>query len=160
MRCRQVLVIRYERSYLPTRDLGREFQNSKTSMKAQRTLDPSRTPSPSRRNITRTALGKAERGDPCVSLGIYAVVLFMLGLTPSLPTRAQANSGFRSNKSVCRGASASPARPRGLAFTLAKNAGRPTGRSTISPDARGWSCAGLIATARGNVDRRLRAESN
>jgi len=31
--------------------------------------------------ITRTTLLKAERGDPGVSLGIYATVLFVLGLT-------------------------------------------------------------------------------
>ena len=34
--------------------------------------------------ITRTTLLKVERGDPGVSLGIYATVLFILGLTPRL----------------------------------------------------------------------------
>jgi hypothetical protein len=34
--------------------------------------------------ITRMTLGKVERGDPSVSMGIYAVVLFILGLTPRL----------------------------------------------------------------------------
>ena len=34
--------------------------------------------------ITRMTLQKVERGDPGVSLGIYAVVLFVLGLTPRL----------------------------------------------------------------------------
>jgi transcriptional regulator with XRE-family HTH domain len=34
--------------------------------------------------ITRMTLQKVERGDPSVSLGIYAVVLFVLGLTPRL----------------------------------------------------------------------------
>jgi hypothetical protein len=34
--------------------------------------------------ITRMTLGKVERGDPTVSMGIYAVVLFVLGLTPRL----------------------------------------------------------------------------
>ena len=33
---------------------------------------------------TRTTLLKAERGDPSVSLGIYAIVLFVLGLTDRL----------------------------------------------------------------------------
>jgi hypothetical protein len=42
--------------------------------------------------ITRTTLGKAERGDPGVSLGIYAVVLFILGLTPRLAELADARS--------------------------------------------------------------------
>src|SRR5579883_3063543 len=34
--------------------------------------------------ITRTTLGKVEKGDPGVSLGIYATVLFILGLTSRL----------------------------------------------------------------------------
>ena len=34
--------------------------------------------------ITRPTLGKVERGDPGVSLGIYATVLFVLGLTDRL----------------------------------------------------------------------------
>jgi hypothetical protein len=34
--------------------------------------------------ITRVTLGKVERGDPGVSLGIYATVLFILGLTDRL----------------------------------------------------------------------------
>src|SRR5262249_14963973 len=34
--------------------------------------------------ITRTTLRKVERGNPGVSLGIYATVLFVLGLTPRL----------------------------------------------------------------------------
>jgi transcriptional regulator with XRE-family HTH domain len=37
-----------------------------------------------RASITRPTLLKVERGDPSVSLGIYAVVLFVLGLTPRL----------------------------------------------------------------------------
>ena len=38
----------------------------------------------SRAFITRTTLLKLEHGDPTVSLGSYAVVLFILGLTPRL----------------------------------------------------------------------------
>jgi hypothetical protein len=34
--------------------------------------------------ITRTTLRKVESGNPGVSLGIYATVLFVLGLTPRL----------------------------------------------------------------------------
>jgi DNA-binding XRE family transcriptional regulator len=30
--------------------------------------------------VTRTTLGKVEKGDPGVSLGIYATVLFILGM--------------------------------------------------------------------------------
>jgi transcriptional regulator with XRE-family HTH domain len=42
--------------------------------------------------ITRMTLAKVERGDPSVSLGIYAVVLFVLGLTPRLAELADARS--------------------------------------------------------------------
>lgn len=34
--------------------------------------------------ITRTTLSKVEKGDPSVSLGIYATVMFVLGLAPRL----------------------------------------------------------------------------
>jgi hypothetical protein len=34
--------------------------------------------------ITRPTLRKVERGDPAVALGIYATILFVLGLTPRL----------------------------------------------------------------------------
>jgi transcriptional regulator with XRE-family HTH domain len=34
--------------------------------------------------ITRTTLGKVEKGDPGVSLGVYATVLFILGLSSRL----------------------------------------------------------------------------
>ena len=40
--------------------------------------------------ITRTTLQKVERGDPGVSLGIFATVLFVLGLTPRLADLADA----------------------------------------------------------------------
>jgi transcriptional regulator with XRE-family HTH domain len=42
--------------------------------------------------ITRMTLQKVERGDPSVSLGIYAVVLFVLGLTPRLAELADVRS--------------------------------------------------------------------
>ena len=38
----------------------------------------------SRASISRTTLGKVEKGDPGVSLGIYATVLFVLGLADRL----------------------------------------------------------------------------
>ncbi len=41
--------------------------------------------------ISRTTLTKVERGDPAVSLGIYASVLFVLGLTPRLSDLADVN---------------------------------------------------------------------
>jgi transcriptional regulator with XRE-family HTH domain len=42
--------------------------------------------------ITRTTLLKVEHGDPGVSLGIYATVLFVLGLTPRLADLADARA--------------------------------------------------------------------
>jgi transcriptional regulator with XRE-family HTH domain len=42
--------------------------------------------------ITRTTLRKVERGNPGVSLGIYATVLFVLGLTPRLAELADTRS--------------------------------------------------------------------
>jgi transcriptional regulator with XRE-family HTH domain len=42
--------------------------------------------------ITRTTLRKVEQGNPAVSLGIYATVLFVLGLTPRLADLADVRS--------------------------------------------------------------------
>jgi hypothetical protein len=42
--------------------------------------------------ITRATLLKVERGDPGVSLGIYATVLFMLGLTQRVADLADARA--------------------------------------------------------------------
>ena len=42
--------------------------------------------------ITRTTLLKVERGDPGVSMGIYATVLFVLGLTSRLASLADVRS--------------------------------------------------------------------
>jgi hypothetical protein len=42
--------------------------------------------------ITRTTLLKVERGDPGVSMGIYATVLFVLGLTSRLLDLADVRS--------------------------------------------------------------------
>lgn len=42
--------------------------------------------------ITRMTLNKVERGNPSVSFGIYAVVLFILGLTPRLAELADART--------------------------------------------------------------------
>jgi transcriptional regulator with XRE-family HTH domain len=42
--------------------------------------------------ITRMTLSKVERGDPSVSIGIYAVVLFVLGLTTRLGELADARA--------------------------------------------------------------------
>jgi len=42
--------------------------------------------------ITRPTLRKVERGDPGVALGIFATVLFVLGLTPRLADLADTKS--------------------------------------------------------------------
>ncbi len=42
--------------------------------------------------ITRTTLRKVENGNPGVSLGIYATVMFILGLTPRLADLADVRS--------------------------------------------------------------------
>jgi len=42
--------------------------------------------------ITRTTLRKVENGNPGVSLGIYATVMFVLGLTPRLADLADTRS--------------------------------------------------------------------
>ncbi len=42
--------------------------------------------------ITRTTLGKVEKGDPGVSLGIYATVLFILGMSARLEELADARA--------------------------------------------------------------------
>lgn len=42
--------------------------------------------------ITRMTLRKVERGDPGVSLGIYATVMFVLGLAPRIADLADSRS--------------------------------------------------------------------
>lgn len=42
--------------------------------------------------ITRPTLTKVEKGDPTVSLGIYATVMFVLGLAPRLDDLADVRS--------------------------------------------------------------------
>ncbi len=42
--------------------------------------------------ITRMTLRKVERGDPGVALGIYATVMFVLGLTPRLADLADSRA--------------------------------------------------------------------
>ena len=40
--------------------------------------------------ISRVTLARAERGEPGVSLGIYATILFVLGMSPRLAELADA----------------------------------------------------------------------
>src|SRR5216684_8646828 len=42
--------------------------------------------------ITRPTLQKVERGDPGVSLGIYATIMFVLGMTPRVADLADART--------------------------------------------------------------------
>jgi transcriptional regulator with XRE-family HTH domain len=42
--------------------------------------------------VTRMTLGKVEKGDPGVSLGIYATVLFVLGMTSRLEDLAESRN--------------------------------------------------------------------
>lgn len=44
-----------------------------------------------RASISRTTLTKIEKGDPSVSLGIYATVIFVLGLISNLENLVNAN---------------------------------------------------------------------
>lgn len=44
-----------------------------------------------RADLSRSTLSKIEKGDPSVSLGGYATVLFVLGLTEHLSNLADAN---------------------------------------------------------------------
>lgn len=45
--------------------------------------------------ISRTTLGKVERGDPSVSLGVYATILFILGLSDRLSGLAEPSTDSR-----------------------------------------------------------------
>ena len=58
--------------------LGEDIRNARLRRRITTTMMAERA------FITRTTFRKVERGDPGVSLGIYATVLFVLGLTPRL----------------------------------------------------------------------------
>jgi len=58
--------------------LGEDIRNGRVRRRITTTMMAERA------FITRTTLRKVERGNPGVSLGIYATVLFVLGLTPRL----------------------------------------------------------------------------
>src|SRR5665213_3512701 len=66
--------------------LGTDIRNARLRRRIPTTLMSERA------FITRMTLGRVERGDPAVSLGIYAVVLFVLGLTPRIADLADARS--------------------------------------------------------------------
>ena len=58
--------------------LGEDIRNARLRRRITTTMMAERA------FITRTTLRKVERGNAGVSLGIYATVLFVLGLTPRL----------------------------------------------------------------------------
>jgi len=56
------------------RKLGRDIRDARLRRRIPTTVMAERA------SISRTTLNKVEKGDPGVSLGIYATVLFVLGL--------------------------------------------------------------------------------
>ncbi len=60
------------------RKLGQDISDSRRRRRIPMALMAERA------NISRATLGKIERGDPTVSLGGYAAVFFVLGLTECL----------------------------------------------------------------------------
>lgn len=66
--------------------LGQDIRSARLRRRIPTTLMAARA------FITRKTLHKVERGDPGVSLGTYATVLFVLGLTPRLANLADART--------------------------------------------------------------------
>ena len=60
------------------RKLGRDVRDARLRRRIPTTIMAERT------SVSRTTLNKVEKGDPGVSLGIYATVLFVLGLSDRL----------------------------------------------------------------------------
>lgn len=60
------------------RKLGQDIRNGRLRRRITMALMAERA------SISRTTLTKVEKGDPSVSLGIYASVLFVLGVTSQL----------------------------------------------------------------------------
>ena len=58
--------------------LGQDIRNARRRRRIQAQVMAERA------SISRTTLHKVERGDPGVSLGIYATVLFVLGMSERL----------------------------------------------------------------------------
>ncbi len=65
--------------------LGQDIRNARRRRRIQAQVMAERA------SISRTTLHKVERGDPGVSLGIYATVLFVLGLSERLADVADAS---------------------------------------------------------------------
>ncbi len=60
------------------RKLGRDVRDARLRRRIPTTIMAERA------SVSRTTLNKVEKGDPGVSLGIYATVLFVLGLSDRL----------------------------------------------------------------------------
>ncbi len=68
------------------RKLGRDVRDARLRRRIPTTIMAKRA------SISRTTLNKLEKGDPGVSLGIYATVLFVLGLADRLGDLADARN--------------------------------------------------------------------
>jgi hypothetical protein len=68
------------------RKLGRDLRDARRRRRIPVAIAADRA------SISRTTLGKLERGDPGVSMGTYATVLFVMGMTDRLADLADARS--------------------------------------------------------------------
>ncbi len=68
------------------RKLGRDIRDARLRRRIPTTLMAERA------SISRTTLNKVEKGDPGVSLGIYATVLFVLGFADRIGDLADARN--------------------------------------------------------------------
>jgi transcriptional regulator with XRE-family HTH domain len=66
--------------------LGQDIRNARLRRRITTTIMAERC------FITRPTLRKVEKGDPGVSLGIYATVMFVLGLAPRIADLADARA--------------------------------------------------------------------
>lgn len=68
------------------RKLGRDIRDARLRRRIPTTIMAERA------SVSRTTLNKVEKGDPGVSLGIYATVLFVLGLADRIGDLADARN--------------------------------------------------------------------
>ena len=68
------------------RKLGRDIRDARLRRRIPTTIMAERA------SISRTTLNKVEKGDPGVSLGIYATLLFVLGLVDRIGDLADAGN--------------------------------------------------------------------
>ena len=68
------------------RKLGRDIRDARLRRRIPTAIMAARA------SISRTTLNKVEKGDPGVSLGIYATVLFVLGLSGRISNLADARN--------------------------------------------------------------------